>query len=280
MDEQLIALYHRHVATAFDRQLRMADFLGRKGEGGDWEYDTETGILTFSKLKFEAPLIGSHAEHNNSWLWAWSNKNLKLSFTNRALGTTVRAVVHRLGVHQLGAPGFSLEPLLGEELTEHAAHVLGIILSRELDYDAYYTFPYDNGTALLLIRDKRLAFTEKHPLRRVITIFPQVLSALPVFDHKAAFTNYAKDYGLTVTDVPGGVKATDGKDELTATFDDLGRLTQLEGTATPEEPKPATKVTKKKPAAKKTTKKPPAKKAAKKPAKPVKKSAKKAGKKR
>jgi hypothetical protein len=273
MDEQLIALYHRHVATAFDRQMRMTDFLERKVPTEDWEYDTETATLAFDKLKFEAPLVGSHADHNDSWQWAWSNKNLKLTLTNRALGTTVRALAHRLGLHQLGAPGFSLEPLLGPELTAHAPQVLGSILARELGYDAYYSIPYKGGRGLALVRDKRLAFTEKHPLRRILTIFPQLIGELPVFDHKTALTEYAKDYGLTVTDVPGGVKMIDGRDELSANFDDLGRLTQLEGTVTPEEAKPAAKKpSKKKPAAKKPARK--------KPAKPVKKLATKTRKKR
>src|SRR6478672_2472460 len=106
MDEQLITLYHRHAAAAFDRQVRFNEFLDRKAGGEDWEYDTDTATLSFGKLKFEALFVGSHAFHNNSWLWGWSNKNLKLTITNRALGDTVRSVVHRLGVHALAAPGF------------------------------------------------------------------------------------------------------------------------------------------------------------------------------
>lgn len=284
MDEQLIALYHRHVAAAFDRQLRFNNFLDRKAGGEDWEYDTETATLAFGKLKFEALLIGSHAFHNNSWLWAWSNKNLKLTITNRALGDTVRMLVHRLGLHALAAPGFSIEPLLGPELTEDAAHVLGMILTRELDYNGYYLTPYDGGTGLTIIRDKRLDFTERQPLVRIITIFPQVIDALTVFDHKAAFMGYANDYGVAVAEEPGGVKLTHGKDELIATFDDLGRLTGIEGTVTAEVFKPVKKTmakpvkasrpknTTKKPAAKIAARKRPAKKkpAAKKSAKPTK----------
>lgn len=295
MDEQLIALYHRHLASAFDRQMRLADFLERKGASGDWDYDTEAATLAFDKLKFEAPLVGTHADHNNSWLWAWSDRNLKLTITNRALGDAVRVTVHRLSVHALAAPGFSLEPLLGADLTEHAAHILGVVLGRELGYDAYHTIPYKGGRGLALIRDKRLEFTEKHPLRRIITIFPQVLGELPVFDHKTAFVEYAKDYGLTPVEVPGGVKVIDGKDELIAKFDDDGRLVELEGTVQPEVSKPAKKkVAKRKPAAKKSVKKPAkkvkaaakkvkaaAKKVTKKPApKPAKKPVKKTAKKR
>jgi hypothetical protein len=239
MDDQLIALYHRHVATAFDRQLRMADFLQRKGAGKKWEYDIATATLAFGKVKFEAPLLGSHAEHNNSWLWAWSNRNLKLTVTNRALGDAVRVLVHRLGVHALAAPGFSLEPLLGPELTESAADVVGILLAEELGYDGYYTAPYEGGRATILVRDDRLKFAERHPLRRVITVFPQVIATMPVYDHKAALTGYAKDYGLAVADAPGGLKVTGDGGELTATFDDRKRLTELKGTVAPEEKKSA-----------------------------------------
>lgn len=266
MDEQLLAIYLRHVGTAFDRQMRLEAFLEKKNAGGEWQYDHTTAQLAFGKIAFEAPILGSHAHNNNSWLWAWSNKNLKLTLTNRALGDTVRATWHHLGVHQLGAIGFALEPILGPDLTESAVHILGVILSRELGYDAYFVVPDDGCEAVLLIRDERLQFTEKHPLVRVAMMFPQCLRSMPVPDHKAALTAYARDYGLTVTEEPGVLKITaGGKDELTATFDSLGRLTKLEGIAIPA-PTPAKKASpKKKPAKSKQ----PAKAAAKKAAKPA-----------
>lgn len=271
MDEQLIALYHRHVATAIDRQMRLGDYLEQKNPTGVWEYQISTATLTFGKVKFEAPILGSHAFGNNSWLWAWSNKNLKLTLTNRALGDLVRVTAHRLGVSMLAAHGFSIEPLLGE-LTEHAAHVFGIVLSRELEYDAYYTAPYDGGRSTILIRDDRLKFTERHPLHRILTIFPQVISALPVFNHRAALDAYARDYALTVNSVPGGLKITDGKGgELTATFDDRDRLTNLAGTDVVVPPvKKVTKVAKKPVPKKAPQKKATVKKSAvKKPTKPA-----------
>jgi hypothetical protein len=246
MDEQLSAIYHRHVGTAFDRQMRLAAFLDKKSAGDEWEYDHTTATLRFGKVTFEAPILGSHAHNNNSWLWAWSNKHLKLTLTNRALGDTVRATWHHLGVHALGAIGFAIEPILGPELTESAVHILGVILSRELGYDAYFVVPDDGCEAVVLLRDDRLKFTEKHPLVRIAMEFPRCLRGMPVLDHKAALTAYARDYGLTVTEQPNVLKITDGgKDELTATFDSLGRLTNLEGIELPA-PAPG-----KKPAAKK-----------------------------
>jgi hypothetical protein len=268
MDEQLIALYHRHVAAAFDRNLRLAEFVAQKAGKVKWKYEIASASLVLGpKLKFEAPLLGSHAHSNDSWLWAWSNRNLKLTLTNRALGDLVRVTAHRLTVPTLAHPGFSLEPLLGPELTEHAADVIGTVLGRELEYDAYYIVPEEGHDSTVLVRDDRLKATERYPLYRVLTVFPKVVAALPVFDHRAALTEYARGYGLTVTPMAGTLTITNGKGTLTATFDDHDKLTKIEGTgvATPPvkkaAPKKVAKVAVKKPAK-------PTKPAAKKPAKP------------
>ena len=135
-----------------------------------------------------------------------------------------------------------------------------MILSRELEYDAYFLTPYDGGTGLTLIRDKHLSHAERRPLARIITVFPQAIDALTVFDHRAAFTGYVHDYGLIATDHPGGLRVTQGKDELVATFDERNRLTGIEGTVAAEPPRPVRSAARKKPAKK------PAKKSARKPA--------------
>jgi hypothetical protein len=201
-------------------------------------------------------------------MWAWSDRNVRLTLTNRALGDAVRMLVHRLSVHALGAPAFSLEPLLGSELPEHAADVFGCILASELGYDAY--FLADKGRTTILVRDDRLKFTEKYPLSRILAVFPKAIKALPMFDHKVALTSYAEGYGLAVVREPGILRVRGEKGgELTARFDDGNRLIKLEGKDLPQ-PKVAAKAAKKpapKPAAKAAKK--PAKLAARKPAKVI-----------
>lgn len=276
MEQQLIDLYHRHVGMAFDRQQRFTALQEKLKAADEWEYDAETATLSFGpKIAYEAPILGSHVSHNDSWLWAWSDRHTKLTLTNRALGDAVRAIAHRLGLHVLATPGFPLEPLLGPELTLSAPHVLGTVLGAELGFDAYFVFSDDASHSLVLIRDDRLHAAEKHPLRRILTVFPELFRAMPVFDHRAAFRGYADDYGLTAVEDGGRLRLTAGKDHVLATFDTQGQLATLEGTMKPENP-PAKKVAarakgKGKAAKKltaKTTKKPatPAKTAAKKPA--------------
>jgi hypothetical protein len=257
MDEQLVALYHRHVATAFDRTLRLAEFVARAAGKVKWKYEVAAARLACGpKLGFDAPLLGSHAHAAGSWLWAWSNRNLKLTLTNRALGDLVRATAHKIGVPALAHAGFPLEPLLGPELTKHAAAVVGVVLSRELGYDAYHLVPEEGHTSTALVRDDRLTSAERYPLHRVLTVFPKVVAALPVFDHRAALAHYARDYGLTPTVAAGVLTVSDGKGTVTATFDEHDRLLKLTGAdvAAPPVKKPAKKPAVKAAPAPKTTK--------------------------
>src|SRR4051794_14669137 len=103
MDEQLIALYHRHVAAAYDRQMRLADFLEREAPGENWDYQISTATLRFgSRVSFAAHDLGSYADPDNSWMWVWCNPHLNLTPANRE----VAAAVQRMG-QERGIPAFT-----------------------------------------------------------------------------------------------------------------------------------------------------------------------------
>src|SRR5262249_37533888 len=84
MDQKLISLYHRHVAAAFDRQMRLADFLEQEQvRGAPYQFRTSTATLEFGNaVRFVALDIGSHAEPDNSWLWTWCDPNMQLTPPN------------------------------------------------------------------------------------------------------------------------------------------------------------------------------------------------------
>ncbi|HEY3789947.1 MAG TPA: hypothetical protein VGL71_13900, partial [Urbifossiella sp.] len=161
----------------------------------------------------------------------------------------IRALAHRAMMPEFAKNAFPLEPLLGAELVPFAVHIFGSVLVGELDYDAYFVAPYEGGQHLLLLRDDRLRSPEKNSMARVLSIFPQVLAALPVPDPRDALTHYAKSYALTTTDLGDETKITGtGNGELLATFDDRGRMKSLVGTgvAVPQ-PRPVASGKKKKP---------------------------------
>jgi hypothetical protein len=230
MDQQLLELFDRFAGLAFDRQQRFADFVAKKAPGAKKSLDLETGVLSYGpKLQFEALLAGVHAEHNDSWLWTWANRTLRLSLTNRALGDTIRALAHKAMTATFAKPAFPLAMVLGEEFTPQATTIFGTILLGELDYDAYLIAKHEGNPAVFLIRDERLRVSEKHPLARILALFPKAISALPATDHRAAFTNYVHGYGFSTVEAEGRLKVVVGKSKLMASFDDRGRLKSLKG---------------------------------------------------
>jgi len=237
MDEQLVSLYHRHVAAAYDRQLRLGDFLEREANGTNWHYQVSTATLSFGPtVKFQAHDLGAHAEIDNSWLWAWYGSQMNLTPTMGDLGEAVRKLGERHGIVAFSSTqSVDVAAILGEELGRIVSHVFGIIVSGELGYQAYYTMPYKRGRSTVLLRDARLRADEPDPLGRVATIFPQVLTGFPILDHRTALIGYLNSYayvpkaeGRLVRVVENGVEL------LRAEFDETNHMTDLTAFQTQE----------------------------------------------
>src|SRR5262245_10347708 len=156
-------------------------------------------------------------------MWTWANRTQKMSVTNRALGDTIRALAHRAMSPSFARPAFPLELAIGPEFTPNATLFFAAVLLGELDYDAYFVAKHDGNPALFLIRDERLRTSEKHPLARILSLFPKMLAAMPVTDPRAAFEHYVHSFGLTATADGSSMKTTAGTGELTASFDGVGR---------------------------------------------------------
>jgi hypothetical protein len=232
VDEQLVALYHQHVAAAYDRQMRLGDFLDREAPGADWQYEVPTSTLSFGQtVKFTAHDLGSHATPDNSWLWAWCNPSVTPTPANRELGRAVQQLGERLGIPAFSAMQyFDVTPVLGEELGQIASHVFGIVIGGELGYHAYYTMPFEHGRFTALLRDERLRCNEPYPLLRISTIFPQVISSYPIFSHRAALLGYLDWYAFEPQQDDSCVQVVENGDVvMRAEFDHLSRLTNLSG---------------------------------------------------
>jgi hypothetical protein len=235
MDQELIDLYLRHIAMAYDRQIHLSNYLDSQNCSGNWNYNVPTARLTLGHLDFTALVIGSHSDHDNSWLWAWDNPHINLSDENRGLSVTVRELGERHGCASLTATGgIDCSEVMGEELSSSAAHVFAAIVSRGLGFHAYYTIPYEGGRAAAVIRDERLLENDPYPLIRISNRFAGAIGALPIHDHRAALIGYVTDNQLKLElDSPGEVRAVYGRDSLTAKFDEYNRLAEINSSTGP-----------------------------------------------
>jgi len=233
MHEQLVALYHRHVAAAYDKQLRLGDFLERETDGATWNYHVSTGTLSFGPtVKFQAMDLGSHSTPDNTWLWGWYSSQLSYTAMSGELAASVVKIGDRYKIDAfLATQAIDLRPILGEDLSRIAANVFGIIVSGELGYHAYYTMPYRRGRSTVLLRDERLRINEPNPLGRVALIFPQVLTGFPILDQRAALIGYLNWYAYVPKTEGQVVRVVEeGVELMRAEFDEDNRMTSLTGT--------------------------------------------------
>src|SRR5262245_11578156 len=78
MSPEFEQLYHRHVITSYEKQLRLADVVGAHS----WSFSMQDGSLTFQEdgepsrapMVFAAQLLGTAADGDSTWLWSWANE--------------------------------------------------------------------------------------------------------------------------------------------------------------------------------------------------------------
>jgi len=219
--EPYSALFHRHVAFSFDKQLQLADLIGDR----NWSFNKPTGLLSFGdRYQWHVQILGTEAYDRNTWLWAWANPASNIPPAQLDASLTMKALGEEQTIPEIMTPVLPLGEING--------HMLCLIASGVCKANAYYRGPYSGGAAFFLIQDENFPKRDIVPLARIVSVFPQVISALEIQNHKLAFLEYLVDYGLAGEDEGDKVLIKEGgKITLTATFDEQNRLTKLEGTA-------------------------------------------------
>jgi hypothetical protein len=231
VDPTFLDLYHKHVAAAYDRQMRLNDFLRSHAGGDQWSYDIGSAVLTVgTNLWFQAPLLGSFTEASNCWLWTWANPELKVPPSSQPLENEVRRLATITGSPVFAAlQPIRCEAVLPPELLPAVGYVFGLITAGELGYDAYYPINFEGGQTVALIREPRLRTAEPYPIKRIATLFRQVIVGCPIPDQQAAFLAYVEAYQMQAVVDEQEVAVLQGDREvLTARFDQRNKLVSLD----------------------------------------------------
>jgi hypothetical protein len=210
-------LLSRHVGSAFARQLAFGDLLGER----NWSLTVSEGIATFgSDLRFPVQLLGTEADCDGTWLWAWANKASNLPEKVLEACNKLRELGEREGIPELRERTFSLEQANGHSLSSVASGIIGRC--------CYYRGPYDGGALYFLVCGPPEAVLQKVPAERAVTVIAEVISNFDV-DHRAMVESFLQAQGFSVTANAGEVVATRGSDQITLTFDSQDRLTNIGG---------------------------------------------------
>ncbi len=211
-------LFLRYVAAAWDKQMALGDIIDAR----DWQFDMSAGILSFGDdLRYRIQIIGTESTLSHTWLWAWANDASGIPSTLLQAARQLKALGEQIRVAELTRPRLSLSDSLN-------GHVLSMIASGVCEARAYYRCPYDNGAAFVLIDDPAFTTPVYNPTQRVSTQFPQLISNIPIDNHRMAFIHYLAFYNLKADITPETVtgQAADGQ-IITAAFDSDNRLHHL-----------------------------------------------------
>lgn len=214
-------LLSRHAGAAFWRQTQLAELVG----SASWGMDLGEGRITIGEHAFPVQLLGSEAEGDRSWLWAWANaaSNFPPALLRFAEGLRERG--ERDGVDELSERSFPIERASGHQIGLLASGLAG-------DAHAYYRAPYDGGALYVLMQEVPVVGVAEMPAVRVPGLLSQAISAFDL-DHRALAMGLLEDAGFSPADRDDVVSGRRGKDVMTVTFDGQGRISGIKGSLAP-----------------------------------------------
>lgn len=212
-------LLEQYAAVALEKQIDLYEVIGDSA----WNFDMKSGTITFGKeFVFPVQVLGTFSHSSETWLWAWANEgsNIPQNLLEQALRLKTYGEQH--GIDLLRNPEF--------DATTQDLHAVGCVASGMFGASGYYLANYGQGTMVATVKSDEVDNLRKDDIPRLLTTFPQVISQFNV-NHKAAFIHYVTAKGYAVTGNGNTVTATHQTGNATATFDNLGRLADLTGTA-------------------------------------------------
>ncbi|MGL4667145.1 MAG: DUF6882 domain-containing protein [Saezia sp.] len=244
MRTQFFPFFDQHIGTAFARQLAFAKFLSVKEEPS---IDLEKGRVEFSNgQKYAIELLGTQLE-DNTFLWAWAQENESIFQNNSFKGPFPQALLqtalefkqwgeeHHVEIfsHPQHVLELSAVPLVPDEFNgDHIA-----CLAAGLKNKAYWRDTHDEGIVYYLIGNTPEEVNTLHSAPHILETIEQVTSYFET-DNKCMVESFLQQQNFIIEwetqqneDDEEDVTvcyATRGAEEITATFDEEGFLTEIE----------------------------------------------------
>lgn len=210
-------LFEQTAALAFEKQLNFAELIGSYS----WEFDMTKGEITFGKqLTFPVQIIGSVSFNDNSWMWAWANTQSGMPDHLLVQAHELKKLGDQLNISELSDGHFGTDS--GFE------HIMGMVACGHFNTDGYYCANYGQGTLVVTLQSDKIPQVDKKALEKALTTFPQLISAVDI-NHKEAFKNYLIDRKCKILMTDSEIKGRYGDKVITASFDQIDRLVNLDG---------------------------------------------------
>ena len=216
--QSLEELLEQHAGLSFEKQLSFGELIGECS----WQVDMASGQIQFGDdLSFPFQILGSLSFEDNSWLWGWANEASQIPAPLLSKAQALREAGTQKGIEALHQPHI--------ETQESFEHAIGLAACGYFDSKSYYCANYGKGTLVLLIDGDEIPAPDPERLEKVLTVYPQLISSIPI-NHYNALQYYLAARGFLLKTTPLQIEAWQAGRTITASFDEQGRLTNLNGT--------------------------------------------------
>ena len=186
-----------------------------------WNVDIQAGEITFgNRLIFPFQILGTFSHSSETWLWAWANEQSGIPGSLMEQALALRRYGQDNGIDLLRVDQF--------DATQKDLHLIGIIASGMFGSSGYYLADYGQGTMCITIKSGQIDKSFENSHHAVLTIFPQLISIFEM-NHKNALMNYLQAKGYDVNVDESGLEGSKNGKVVKAVFDELSRLTKLDG---------------------------------------------------
>lgn len=212
-------LFLQHIGRSWDKQKALGELIHGSGR---WDFDMRSGTLKFANsYTFKIQLVGTESTISNTWLWSWANAGSEIPLNMLHASLVARDFGEKNDVKELITPKIPLS-------NEVNGGTLLMVVCGLYSGNAFYRGPHETGALLMLIKDPNFPQMEMHPIRRIVEIFPLMLTYVPITDQRTALYHYVQSYGIT-PQADGEAMTAQHNDGLSlrATFDHKDRLINL-----------------------------------------------------
>lgn len=210
-------LIEQYGAIGLEKQSYVPDVIGNNS----WNFDMATGTIKFGQnLVFPIQILGTISHSSQTWLWAWANDK-------SGIPAHLTEESHKMKEYG-DKNGIDLLSNSKSEAEINDLHLIGCIASGMFQSSCYYIADYGQGAMLVTIKAQEFDKLKKEHHLKILSTFPQVISSFDL-NHKNAFKNYLMIKGYSIIDNQNEITGTSGRNNIVGRFDDLGRLTSLNG---------------------------------------------------
>lgn len=202
---------------SFEKQRNLYSII----EDKPWNVEMDKEEICFGgTITYPIQVLGSFSYSSATWLWIWDNV---------AGGYAESIMKQALALKKYGTENNIDLLTVGKFDAIHSdLHLIGMVASEMFNSSAYYLADYGQGIMVVTIKSDNIDQLQYDEHLRILTVFPEFISAFEV-NHQTTLTNYLMAKGYQIVPANTSLSATKNGKNITAEFDELSRLTKLNG---------------------------------------------------